>query len=265
MRRYSLSAALLLAMIAGPLSGCAHTGLNGLANTRIQKMEAQYDLARLAESENQLDKARDLYESILKKDSENAEVYHRLGIVSARQSRFDEAKKFFDEAHRLDPKDSEILNDLGYACYLNGEYKIAEGTLQEALKIDSSNKRATNNLALVLGSEGRLEESYALFRRANKEADAHANVAYLYAQQGQGKKALEHYPRIDAQSGHEEFRERHDRNCPARAEDGSRSGSRKNTVGVSRDSADTGCAASGRRGESPDSAIAERDRRSTRA
>ncbi len=195
MRRSSLSAAMLLALIAGPLSGCAHTGVGGYANSRGQKIEAQYDLARLAESENQLDKSQEMYESILKKDPSNAMVAHRLGIVSARRTNYEAAKKYLNDAHKLKPADPEILNDLGYACYLSGDYSGAEDALELALQVDSQNRRATNNLALVMGSTGRFDESYQLFRRVNKDAEAHANVAYLYAQNGEGKKALEHYSR----------------------------------------------------------------------
>lgn len=195
MRRYSLSAAMLLALIAGPLSGCAHLGSGGFASSRTQKIEAQFDLARLAESEGQLDKSREMYESILKKDPSNAAVSHRLGIIAARQSNYDAAKRYFNEALRLDRSNAEVLNDLGYACYLSNDYSSAEAALESALKVDPQNRRATNNLALVVGSQGRLDESYALFRRVNKESEAHANVAYLYAQQGEGKKALDHYSR----------------------------------------------------------------------
>ncbi len=195
MRRYSLSAAMLLALIAGPLSGCAHTGSGGYASSRSSKIEAQYDLARLAESENELEKSREMYESILKKDPSNAMVVHRLGIVNARQAKFEDAKQYLNQAHKMKPSDPEILNDLGYACYISGDYNGAEDALELALKVDSQNRRATNNLALVMGSTGRFDESYQLFRRVNKDAEAHANVAYLYAQNGEGKKALEHYSR----------------------------------------------------------------------
>jgi Flp pilus assembly protein TadD/HEAT repeat protein len=193
MRRISLSAAVLLALVTGPLSGCAHTG--GLTATRSQKIEAKFDLARLAESDGQLDKAREGYEAIYKKDPSIAAVSHRLGLVNAKQSNYETAKRYLNEAHKLDPTNPEILNDLGYTCFLSGDSKMAETVFGTVLKISKDNKRATNNLAMVLGNEGRFDESYRLFRKVNSEAEAHSNVAYLYAQSGEGKKALEHYSR----------------------------------------------------------------------
>lgn len=192
MRRYSLSAAVLLALVAGPLSGCAHTGAGNFAS-KTQKIEAQYDLARLSESEGDINRAREMYEGIYKKDPANPQVCHRLGIVHAKQSNYEAAKRFFNEAHRLKPTDPEILNDLGYTCFLSNDLPAAESALEQASKIDPRNQRAVNNLALVVGSQGRFDESFRLFRQVNKEAEAHANVAYLHAQQGEGKKALEHY------------------------------------------------------------------------
>ncbi len=193
MRHYSLSAAVLLAFAAGSLSGCATTGVGGFAASKAHKIEAQYDMARLAESEGHNDKAREVYEGIYKKDPQNAQVCHRLGIVHAKQSNYEAAKRYFNEAHTLRPSDPEILNDLGYTSYLSNDLAQAEEALGKAIKLDPRNHRATNNLALVVGTQGRLDESYRLFRMVNKEAEAHSNVAYLYAQQGQGKQALEHY------------------------------------------------------------------------
>lgn len=195
MRRCSLSAAVLLALVAGPLSGCASTGSGGYAASRAHKFEAQYDVARLAESDNQYDKAQQIYEGIYKKDSANVEVCHRLGIVQARQSNFEAAKRYLNEAHRLKPSDPEILNDLGYVCFLTNDLPAAEDALQDAMKLDPGNHRATNNLALVVGTQGRMDESYRLFRQVNKEAEAHANIAYLHAQQGEGQLAMQHYSR----------------------------------------------------------------------
>ena len=193
MRRYSLSAAMLLALVVGTLGGCASTGAGRVTAFRSPKTEAQYDLARLAESEGHVDKAREMYEAIHKKDASNAQVCHRLGIVHAKQANYEAAKRYLNEAHRLRPSDSEILNDLGYTCFVSDDLVNAESALEDAIKIDPRNHRATNNLALVVGNQGRLDESYRLFRQVNKEAEAHSNVAYLYAQRGEGKKALEHY------------------------------------------------------------------------
>ncbi|MDB5386770.1 MAG: Tetratricopeptide 2 repeat protein [Planctomycetaceae bacterium] len=193
MRRISLSAAVLLAVITAPLSGCATTG--GMWASRSQKVEAKYDVARLAESDGQLDKARESYEAIYKTDPSLAQVCHRLGIVHAKQSNFEAAKRYLNEAHKLAPSNPEVLNDLGYACYLSGDLKMAETVFETALKISKDNKRAANNLAMVLGSQGRFDDSFRMFRQVNSEAEAHSNVAYLYAQNGDGKKALEHYSR----------------------------------------------------------------------
>lgn len=194
MRRISLSAAILVAVVTGPLSGCAHMG-NNLGASRSHKMEARYDLARLAESDGQLDKARENYEAIYKKDPSNAEVCHRLGIVHAKQANYEAAKRYLGEAHKLSPTNPEVLNDWGYACFLANDLTTAESVFEKALKVAPSNKRATNNLALVYGNQGRFEESLRMFRQVNGEAEAHSNVAYLYAQNGDGKKALDHYSR----------------------------------------------------------------------
>lgn len=196
MRHTSLSSIMLLALLPGALIGCAQLGGSKSTTAKVRKSpEAHFDLARLAESDGNLERAREMYESIYKADSSNAEVSHRLGIVHARQGNYPAAKRYLTEAQNLNPSNVEILNDLGYACYLNGELNVAEESLQRALKVDPKSRRAANNLAMVMGGQGRFEESFQLFRQVNSEAEAHSNTAYLYAQAGHGKEALEHYSR----------------------------------------------------------------------
>jgi hypothetical protein len=48
-------------------------------------------------------------------------------------------------------------------------------------------------LALILGEQGRIQESWALFKRAGSEAQAHANLAYVYTRWGDLEKAESHF------------------------------------------------------------------------
>src|SRR5690606_21326465 len=114
-----------------------------------------------------------------------------LAVIHSRLGNLEEADLWFQEALDLDPMNAEIWCDLGYALYLHNDAQAAEEALRQALECNPSHQRAMNNLAMVLGQQGRFDESLAMFRRCGTDAEAHANLAYLYAQAGRGQKAIE--------------------------------------------------------------------------
>jgi tetratricopeptide (TPR) repeat protein len=75
------------------------------------------------------------------------------------------------------------LADLGYCYYLQGQLPKAESALAKATKIDPSNHRYWNNLGLVVGYQGRYEDALDCFRKSGSEADAHYNLAFIFAGQ----------------------------------------------------------------------------------
>jgi len=193
MRRFSLSTALLLAAVAAPL-GCANgPGMGKSVAQRSNKTEAKFEIARLQESEGKLAKAQELYEALHKQNPKDPEVCHRLGIVYARVGDSAKSEAMFQSARALSPNNPTILNDYGYACYLNGKMDVAEQCFRDAMKSDPTDRRAKNNLALVLGHEGKFDDAYRTFRMAGTDAEANANLGYVYTQHGNGQKAMEHY------------------------------------------------------------------------
>jgi tetratricopeptide (TPR) repeat protein len=128
-------------------------------------------------------KAREVYEEIRKKQPEHVEATHRLAIVADAQRRHAEAEQLFLLALERAPRNAELLADLGYCYYLQGQLAKAESALSKATKLDPSNQRYSNNLGLVLGHQGRYEEALDCFRKSGSEADAHYNLAFIYATQ----------------------------------------------------------------------------------
>jgi tetratricopeptide (TPR) repeat protein len=141
------------------------------------------------ERAGQYDKAREVYEKMLAKTPDNLEAVHRLGVVADKQRRHDEAQAMYSRVIQAHPNSGELFNDLGYSFYLAGELPKAESALSKAVQLDPENPRFRNNLGMVMGQQGRMQEAFDQFARIGSEADAHYNVAFIYASQNNNDEA----------------------------------------------------------------------------
>ncbi|GAB4145505.1 MAG: hypothetical protein Tsb009_17660 [Planctomycetaceae bacterium] len=177
------------------LVGCTHTPKklwNSMSGNQYSD-QTKLRVARVQEQQGQLDQAMRLYREVIAKDPKNTEALHRMAIVSTRLGDHQQAEQHFRAAIQLAPRNSKILADYGYALFLRKDLNGAEAMLKRSVNLDPSNRRAVNNLATVLGFQGRTNESLAMFRKVVDDAEAHANLAYVHVQKGEGKKAVQHY------------------------------------------------------------------------
>ena len=197
MNNKGLFCSTVILLITFSTQGCSHLG-NQVSKVKSalpgQKItESLLAAARTDESKNELLAAREKYERYLKGNRKSVIACHRLGIVCTRLGDSVSATRYFTQARQLDPTNSEVLNDFGYALYQRGQYNAAEKIFTAALQNDASNKRIINNLALTVGHQGRFKESFTLFRNIMPPAEAHANLAYIHTQRGEGELALQEY------------------------------------------------------------------------
>lgn len=189
---------LLLVMLVVALQGCASFSKKGGGMTMPwQKPTEEESLASAApttpggamvkglsfERSGQYDKAREVYEKMLAESPQNPEVLHRLAVVADKQRRHPEAQALYSMVIQDQPRNAELFNDLGYSFYLCGQLAKAESAMAKAVQLAPENPRYRNNLGMVVGQQGRLQEAFEQFSKAGSEADAHYNVAFLYASQ----------------------------------------------------------------------------------
>jgi Flp pilus assembly protein TadD len=153
-------------------------------------------MARLCESRGQAVEAKRLYEEAILRRPKDPAGYHGMALLCAKQGRFKEAEPYFARALALAPNDAALLGDMGYFCYLCSRNEEAERYLRQALELQPNQAIYGNNLALVLGEQGRDKESQDLFRRFGTPQQACANTAFIYAQRGEYRKALEMYDHV---------------------------------------------------------------------
>jgi tetratricopeptide (TPR) repeat protein len=160
---------------------------------RQSEIESQLALARLGERRGEADGAKQLYLQLIEKYPENVTPYHRLGIVYARENNFAEANVYFEQAVAMGSPSTDLLSDYGYCLYLESRYDEAERVLRVALQQRPNHEASCNNLGLTLGAMGRYAEALEIFQRVNSEAEAHANLAYIFSQHGDLENAKHGY------------------------------------------------------------------------
>lgn len=199
---------LMLCLLVVSLSGCA--GLSAFEDSagllsqrssadtswlRGSKKQAEAQLlqqltkARNFERSSKLDEAREVYEQLIVARPDRYEPFHRLAVVADRQRRHAEAQELYGRAIDLNPTEAELFNDLGYCFFLQGQLDKAASALTKAVALAPGEGRYQNNLGLVWGQMGRLDEALAAFRRAGSEADAHYNLAFIFASKDQADQA----------------------------------------------------------------------------
>jgi Flp pilus assembly protein TadD len=101
------------------------------------------------------------------------------GTVMAKQGKYTEAIPFYERALTLSPNNPTVTNNLAMAYAMNGDPKKAEDLLRQAVSASGATPKIRENLALVLGLQGRYDESKAVAAGVLNTDTASANAAYL--------------------------------------------------------------------------------------
>ena len=187
----------LICMGCAPLQNrmVAWTGTSDGQTAAPTAFESSFSVGRAYEAQGNYRQAEEVYGKLVAHNPENHLLQHRLGVLAVRQGRLDEANSHFEKALKSAPDDAELLTDIGYALYLQGRYDDAEQRLRSVVGNNPDNKRAANNLGMVLAKTGHGSEAYRVFRKTGSDAQAHSNLAYVYANIGELDLAEKHYSR----------------------------------------------------------------------
>ena len=106
-------------------------------------------------------------------------VISARGTVMAKQGRYSDAIPFYERALSLAPNNASVLNNLAMAHAMMGDPKKAEEILRQAIAGSGVTPKVRENLALVLGLQGRYDESKAVASAVIDTDAATSNAAYL--------------------------------------------------------------------------------------
>jgi tetratricopeptide (TPR) repeat protein len=162
--------------------------------TPAKQADVQIALARVAESQGDVDGAEHAYRAALSRDKKRGDAHLHLANLRTLKGDYRQAVEEYQKALEVNPGNADIYCDMGYSLYLQHKWEEAERNLKQAVLIDPNHRRAHNNLALVLSHTNRSEEALAEFRKAgNSVADSHVNLAFSLSLDKRWQQAREQY------------------------------------------------------------------------
>ncbi len=96
------------------------------------------------------DGAKEVYESVLQKDSKNYDALRHMGILNQDLGNYEEAYKFFMQSIKARPSGFESLNNLGTIHTRNKNYDLALQCYNKSLNLNPDYVPTINNLASLL-------------------------------------------------------------------------------------------------------------------
>lgn len=137
------------------------------------------EYGRLALELNQINVAGQLLAAADDPTKPDWRVVSARGTVLAKQGKYGEAIPFYERALALAPDNPGVMNNLAMAHAMMGDPKKAEQILRQAAASPSATPKVRENLALVLGLQGRYDESKSVASGVLDSDTAASNANYL--------------------------------------------------------------------------------------
>ncbi|WP_084645813.1 tetratricopeptide repeat protein [Devosia insulae] len=103
------------------------------------------------------------------------------GAILDQSGRNKEARVVYGQALKIAPDQASLHANLGLSYSMTNELDRAEAELRIAVKLRGANSQIRQNLALVVGLQGRFDESRALFAAELPADQVEANMEYIRA------------------------------------------------------------------------------------
>lgn len=137
------------------------------------------EYGRLALELNQVNMAGQLLAAADDPTRPDWRVVSARGTVLAKQGKYAEAIPFYERALALSPDNPGVMNNLAMANAMMGNPKKAEQILRQAAASPTAAPKVRENLALVLGLQGRYDESKSVASSVTDSDTATSNTNYL--------------------------------------------------------------------------------------
>ena len=141
-----------------------------------------------------------LYEQILARQPDNAQVLHLAGIVRTQLGDYGKAADLLERCVALSPADSVAANNLGLALYPAGRREEAIQAFERALALKPDNATAANNLGNAQFKSRNLKEARAAFETALRirpdYLEARSNLGHCLMLEGKGEEAVREFEAV---------------------------------------------------------------------
>ncbi len=155
--------------------------LKTVADRNPSNAEVQNTMGKKLLAMGQGQMALDLLQRSASLNPQSWQAKSAYGAALDQSTRHTEAREQYQAALALKPGELAVINNLAMSYALQGKLPEAEKTLREAMALPGSNglPRLRQNLALIVGLQGRLDESQQIASQDLPPDQAEANRAYL--------------------------------------------------------------------------------------
>lgn len=135
------------------------------------------------------EEALDIYNALLKQDSNDVRILINVGNLNLKQKKFSAARKIYEQIIGIEKSNTLALNQLAMLALIEGKYKDAISYLRQAMKANPASAALNNNLGIAYAASGDLDKALGVLRVALKLAprykNAIANLAFVLKQKNQ--------------------------------------------------------------------------------
>ena len=147
--------------------------------------------------DGQVRQAEQIYQQILRINSQDAEALHLLGVVALQAKKYEVAVKLITQATKADSEQSSFFNNLSVALIKQGKLEEAVHACQQAIKLQPDDVETHYNLGIALQKLDKLEQALTVYQKAIKiqpgNAEIYNNLGVILWKQGKLDESIQAY------------------------------------------------------------------------
>ena len=147
--------------------------------------------------DGQVRQAEQIYQQILRINSQDAEALHLLGVVALQAKKYEVAVKLITQATKVDSEQSSFFNNLSVALIKQGKLEEAVQACQQAIKLQPDDVETHYNLGIALQKLDKLEQALTVYQKAIKiqpgNAEIYNNLGVILWKQGKLDESIQAY------------------------------------------------------------------------
>ena len=144
--------------------------------------------------------AEQIYQQILRINSQDAEALHLLGVVALQAKKYEVAVKLITQATKIDSEQSSFFNNLSVALIKQGKLEEAVQACQQAIKLKPNDAETHYNLGIALQKLDKLEQALTVYQKAIKiqpgNAEIYNNLGVILWKQGKLDESIQAYQNV---------------------------------------------------------------------
>ncbi|HIA65129.1 TPA: tetratricopeptide repeat protein [Candidatus Poribacteria bacterium] len=160
-------------------------------------IEDKFQQAVAFHQAGQLSQAEKICKQILTYNSQNAEVFHFLGIIACQVGKYPVAVDLITQAIEIDSKQPPFYYSLANALREQGKLEKATEAYQQVIQIQPNHADAYNNLGTVFINQGRIDDAIEAYQQAIRiqpnQGEAYYNLGNAFHSQERMEEAIEAY------------------------------------------------------------------------